>query len=458
LYTLIISLCIEVALSTTIKEAAAGTGLQVGTKIQAGWNRSVDLTQIERYPAYESIVLREFDLATINSCNPRWDIGVNLNTLTVPDMESQLDFTNCDYMLQYVRNQSLAFRVHVLNYLRPQRHVSLLDDTSFTVEQKTMFLKEYTKVLLRRIGSDVDTVVVINELMEEEAGGGLRNFIDGVNTETEMPTIACDIFKAAREAKQELICGTDSNGNALSCDCANDPSRIRLIYQDYGHSCMAPCNNTFAEAKDKSGRIYNFVKDLVDQDCGITTVGFQMHINRHYRDFDGLRRNIQRYADIGIAVHFTEVDVKCGWTCDSGTYCCGLNMTDPDAAWTQDMLTEQGYVYSQILTVCLEEPNCEAFVFWDTADGIAPWSSTLPPQNPYLWDINFQNKTAFQSVIDTLQNFPRDHSAIDIRTSGSWRNTTCTSGSAGSVQGVANLTNFFFYFIILLIITMLSVV
>lgn len=56
------------------------------------------------------------------------------------------------------------------------------------------------------------------------------------------------------------------------------------------------------------------VKRLREDKCGIDGVGFSSHgvlddENDHV--LQGVAQNIKRYEDIGVKVHFTEVDVSC---------------------------------------------------------------------------------------------------------------------------------------------------
>ena len=149
---------------------------------------------------------------------------------------------------------------------------------------------------MREMGADIKTYDVINEFIEDDAGGGKRDFILGVSTESEMPDIACEVFLAAKEERQRVLCGTDDNGMIINCNDAKDHSKMHLLYNDYGHSCASPCNRKYFDTQDKSNRVFLFVKELAEKRCGIDSVGFQLHINRFYDDFDGLRRNIQRFV------------------------------------------------------------------------------------------------------------------------------------------------------------------
>ena len=55
------------------------------------------------------------------------------------------------------------------------------------------------------------------------------------------------------------------------------------------------------------------MKERGEEECPIDGVGFQNHIDINFEvaNFEGIRQNIKRYADIGIEVQFTETDVKC---------------------------------------------------------------------------------------------------------------------------------------------------
>jgi len=401
----------------TIKDAALGTGLRVGTKIQFKWNRGDEMTMFEQLPQYEQLVLKEYDFVTINSCTAKYDIGKDVRTLDVSKMDEELDFYNCQTMIDWAEMYNMTYRLHGLNWLKQHADLKELDSDEYTLEEKKLYLREYTKKNILELGPEVAMYDVVKEFIADGEDGGKRNFIPGVITEQEMPDVACEIFLAAKQARQQVICGVDDDGIILDCDAAKDHTNMHLLYNDYGHSCMKPCDQG---NWDKGGRVFSMIEDLVEKRCGIDSVGFQMHINRFYTDFDGLRRNIQRYAELGISVHYTEVDVRCGAT--SGKTKCELDVNDSDAKWSDEMLEQQAYVYGEVLKVCLEEPNCDAFVMWDAMDNVAPWSQTLPPMNPYLFDKDGQPKPAYYTVLETLNEFPRDHPAIEARITGSWRN------------------------------------
>ena len=52
------------------------------------------------------------------------------------------------------------------------------------------------------------------------------------------------------------------------------------------------------------------IKDLKARGCPIHGVGFQLHENIDFESMvPSIADNLKRYDDIGIKVHFTEVDV-----------------------------------------------------------------------------------------------------------------------------------------------------
>jgi endo-1,4-beta-xylanase len=60
--------------------------------------------------------------------------------------------------------------------------------------------------------------------------------------------------------------------------------------------------------------------------------------------------NIQRYAELGLQVHITEMDVFV------------------DLPVTPEKIERQALVFSQVLETCLAAPNCTALVVWGFSD------------------------------------------------------------------------------------------
>lgn len=128
--------------------------------------------------------------------------------------------------------------------------------------------------------SDVYAVDVVNEILDS----------DGNIHETcwsDIDDFMCKAFKAARDA---------------------NPT-IELFYNDFN---IAPMNSWY---KTKSDAVYNMIAGMKARggECPIDGIKFQTHISLSFSDSNvaSVRENVQRYAELGIKVHFTEVDVKC---------------------------------------------------------------------------------------------------------------------------------------------------
>lgn len=161
---------------------------------------------------------------------------------------------------------------------------------------------------MTRVGDQVHTWDVINEAVSDFPN---QQFVPSGINEPKISNIVCKIFKKAKQVRQNL----------------NAP-QMRLALNDYDHASI---NST------KSEKVFNLVKNLKNNNCGIDTVGFELHIDKNFEDFSGVRANINRYRDIGIKVHFTEVEVRCGVIGNV----CEIDETDPDAIWTHAMLEKQ---------------------------------------------------------------------------------------------------------------------
>lgn len=108
------------------------------------------------------------------------------------------------------------------------------------------------------------------------------------------------------------------------------------------------------------------IKNLTARGCPIDGVGFQSHIDINYDDenYDSIRQNIQRYAEIGVKVHFTEIDVRCDQF--------KPNDCPYENGWKPAALKKQAEIYQNLLTICLEEPNCMSFETWGYTDKYPP--------------------------------------------------------------------------------------
>ena len=251
----------------------------------------------------------------------------------------------------------------------------------------------YTRAVIEDMG-DIYTWDVINEPIDNS--NDPEAILKSTDIYYKVDDASCKIFQQASLVKKEL--GYSTN----------------LIINEYN---IESDRNYF---KIKSDKFFNFVKDLKDRNCGVEGVGFQSHFDLGYSDDDieGIRSNINRYREIGLKVYMTEVDVRCGKGSGAPTHFQDCALVEGDV-WTEEMIQTQADIYTKVLNVCLESPNCVEFTAWNFEDKYVS-SAFYPPQDPFPFDLNLQPKLAWVDMVEALNSFNRTSDANLERLRGSY--------------------------------------
>ncbi|WP_326943754.1 endo-1,4-beta-xylanase [Amycolatopsis sp. NBC_01307] len=142
-----------------------------------------------------------------------------------------------------------------------------------------------------------------------------------------------------------------------------DPN-AKLCYNDY--------NTDGVNAK--STGIYNMVRDFKSRGVPIDCVGFQSHLGSN-SNLGSYQTNLQRFADLGVDVQITELDVG-----GSGS--------------------GQANVYRQVTQACTAVSRCTGITVWGVTDKYS-WRSG---DTPLLFDGNYGKKQAYTAVLDVLNS------------------------------------------------------
>lgn len=140
--------------------------------------------------------------------------------------------------------------------------------------------------------------------------------------------------------------GSDYVEKAFEWADAADPDAV-LIINEYGAEAEGP----------KADALYNYVVAKRAQGVPIEGVGFQMHIAGHGSepDYASIRRNLARFADAGLRLYITELDVSA--------------KSSPDAnPPTVAERARQARIYEEIARIATEQPAVEALLLWDFVD------------------------------------------------------------------------------------------
>jgi endo-1,4-beta-xylanase len=150
-----------------------------------------------------------------------------------------------------------------------------------------------------------------------------------------------------------------------------DPDAL-LVYNDY----------SIETVNAKSNGLYNLVQNLQQAGIPIDGIGFQMHIDINGINYASFAKNLQRFADLGLALFVTEMDVR-----------LPLPVTD-------QKLARQALVYADVMAAVLHQPACRGFETWGFTDRYSWIPGFFPGYGAALiFDENYRPKPAYYALL-----------------------------------------------------------
>ncbi len=300
----------------TLGAAAAEKGRYFGAAVAA--NRLGEAPYVETLD-------REFNSVTAEN-EMKWD--------ALEPRRGTFLFSRADQIFDHARSRGMDVRGHTLVW-----HSQLPSWVSGlgTTELRSAMNNHITQVMTHYKG-EIHSWDVVNEAFQDGGSGARRNspfqsklgngFIE-------------EAFRTARAA---------------------DPA-AKLCYNDY--------NTDGVNAK--SNAVYDMVKDFTSRGVPIDCVGFQSHFNSNSPVPSDYRANLQRFADLGVDVQITELDIE-----GSG----------------QAQATD----YGNVVRACLAVTRCTGITVW----GIPDKYSWRPSGTPLLFDNDYAKKPAYDAVLGAL--------------------------------------------------------
>ncbi|MGW7484367.1 endo-1,4-beta-xylanase [Nonomuraea muscovyensis] len=335
------------AASTLGASAAERGGRYFGAAVAAG--KLADST-------YVNILNREFNSVTAEN-EMKWDA-------TEPSRNS-FNYTNADRIVNHAAGRGMKIRGHTLLWhaQMPGWAQSLSGSTL-----RSAMMNHVTQVATHFRGK-IHSWDVVNEAFADGGSGGRR---DSILQRTGNDWIEA-AFRAARAA---------------------DPG-AKLCYNDY--------NTDGVNAK--STGIYTMVRDFKARGVPIDCVGFQSHLgNAVSGDYQA---NLQRFADLGVDVQITELDVASG--------------------------SNQANIYATVTRACLAVSRCTGITVW----GIRDSDSWRVGENPLLFDSSGNKKTAYTATLDALNGGSSNPTPTPIDTNAWYVLVNRNSGKALDVYNLA---------------------
>lgn len=202
-----------------------------------------------------------------------------------------------------------------------------------------------------------------------------------------------------RESVFYKMFGPNYIARAFAMASETDP-KAELYYNDY---------NLCLEAK-RTGCLA-LIKSIQDQGIKIDGVGIQAHWSLNGPSIEEIEKSILAYADLGIKVMFTELDITVlpnPWDLKgaevSQNYEGSPFMNPYPSSLPDSVDLKLANRYEEIFTLFLKHKDkIDRVTFWGVNDGHS-WLNNWPIQGrtnyPLLFDLDFKPKTAYKRIID----------------------------------------------------------
>ncbi|MEV0223212.1 endo-1,4-beta-xylanase [Streptomyces sp. NPDC050704] len=314
------------AAEPVLRDLAAAKGIYYGTAVTAS----------KLNGTYGAVVGEQFDSITPGN-EMKWE--------SVEPTRGSYNWSGADAVVDYAEAHGQKVRGHTLVW-----HSQLpgwVSNGSWTADSLRTVMNDHIAAEAGRYKGRIDHWDVVNEPFNE----------DGTRRQSVFQTAIGDSYIA----------------DALRAARAADPT-AKLYVNDYNVEGI----------NAKSTALYNLVKSLKEQGVPIDGVGLQAHLILGQVP-STLQANIQRFADLGVDVAITELDIR---------------MTVPP---TSAQLTQQKAEYKAVTNACLAVARCEGVTVWGFTDS----DSWIPDvfegygaATPY--DENFQPKPAYYGIAEAL--------------------------------------------------------
>lgn len=284
--------------------------------------------------------------------------------VSVHPEEGLYTFEDADRLIDFAKTNNMAVRGHTLVWHNQTPDWVFENGSGGAADRQTLLhrMKSHIDELVGRYKGSIYAWDVVNEAVSDSGEQILR------------------------PSKWLEIAGEDFIAKAFEYAHAADPDAL-LFYNDYNESVPA-----------KREKIYALVKSLKERDVPIHGIGLQAHWNLEHPTLDHIREAIERYANLGVKLHVTELDVSVFSHEDRRT-----DLTFP----TPEMLERQAERYGAFFKLFKEySEHLSSVTFWGAADDYT-WLDHFPVRGrknwPFLFDAEHRPKASFHTVLEAAQ-------------------------------------------------------
>ncbi|MEU1406261.1 endo-1,4-beta-xylanase [Streptomyces sp. NPDC005728] len=264
---------------------------------------------------------------------------------TVEPTQGSFNWSEADQIVAFAQAHHQQVRGHTLVW--HSQNPSWLTSGSWTSAQLGSLLQNHISTEVGRYQGEIAAWDVVNEPFNEDGSYRSTLWYNGL--------------------------GPGYIASALTWAHAADPD-ARLYINDYNVEGV----------NAKSTALYNLVRSLKQQGVPIDGVGLQAHLVLGQVPAT-LQQNIQRFADLGVDVAITELDVRMALPADS------------------TKLAQQAADFKSVVAACAAVARCANVTVWGFTDSDSWVPSTFPgygAATPY--DENYAPKPAYHGIAEAL--------------------------------------------------------
>lgn len=258
------------------------------------------------------------------------------------------NWTDIDKLIEFANENGMKVKWHVLFW---HQQNSPFVSSSWTREQAISMMHEHIETVMTRYKGKIQEYEVVNEMFEEN--GSFRNNVW-------YKTIGPDYIEIALKKAREV-----------------DPN-AKLYLNEF---------NNEEKGHVKADAMFNMIKDFKERGVPIDGVGLQLHLDARYNYSEqAIRDNVQRYADLGLDVAFTEIDVRIP--------------TDNPASYEQ----AQEDVYLMLYRIAKDFEAVKTVITWGISDRHSWVPATFPGTgSALLYDKDLKPKKVYNSIYEELK-------------------------------------------------------
>lgn len=273
---------------------------------------------------------------------------------------AQYHFERADHFLEFAEASGMGLRGHTLVWHNQTPAWFFTDQDGHDVTRAELLarMKEHIETVVSRYRGRIYAWDVVNEAISDHGGEYLRR------------------------SKWLDIIGEDFIDYAFQYAHEADPDAL-LFYNDYNES-----------NPDKCEKIFLLIRGMLERGVPIHGVGLQAHWNLYDPSYQNIEAAIQRYAELGLQLHITEMDVSMFSFDDKRT-----GVTEP----SKEMLYLQAERYQRFFELFQKyQDHISAVTFWGISDRYT-WLSDFPIKGrknwPFLFDANGEPKPALEYIM-----------------------------------------------------------